>query len=73
MDKWLQEAEKQASNQSSCQNLEFREKLFQQFMSKNPLWDFHCITQEEYLQKTKSEKEQLLSSYYAQLKNNEKH
>ena len=73
MDKWLQEAEKQASNQSSCQNLEFQEKLFQQFMSKNPLWDFHCITQEEYLQKTKSEKEQLPSSYYVQLKNSKKH
>ena len=41
-------------------------------MSKNPLWDFHCITQEEYLQKTKSEKEQLLSSYYVQMKNGEK-
>ena len=51
MDKWLQEAEKQASNQSSCQNLEFREKLFQQFMSKNPLWDFHCITQESIFKK----------------------
>ena len=73
MHKLLQEAEKQASNQSLCQNLEFDEKLFQQFMSKNPLWDFHCITQEEYLQKTKSEKEQLLSSYYVQMKNSEKH
>ena len=38
-------------------------------MSKNPLWDFHCIMQEEYLQKTKSEKEQFLSSYYVQMKN----
>ena len=41
-------------------------------MSKNPFWDFHCITQEDYLQKTKSEKEQLLSSYYVQMKNGEK-
>ena len=73
MHKLLREAEKQASKQSSCQNLEFDEKLFQQFISKNPLWDFHCITQEEYLQKTKSEKEQLLSSYYVQMKNSEKH
>ena len=74
MDKLLEVAEKWASNQtSSCQNLEFDEKLFQQFMSKNPLWDFHCITQEEYLQKSKFEKKQLLSSYYLQMKNGEKH
>ena len=72
MDKLLQVAEKQASNQSSCQTLEFDEKLFQKFMSKNTLWDFNCMTQEEYLQKTKSEKEQLLSSYYVQIKNSEK-
>ena len=58
---------------TSCQNLEFDEKLFQQFMSKNSLWDFHCITQEEYLQKCKFEKEQLLSSYYLQMKNGEEH
>ena len=42
-------------------------------MSKNPLWDFHCITQEKYLQKSKFEKKQLLSSYYLQMKNGEKH
>ena len=37
MDKLLQAAEKQASNQTSCQNLEFDERSFLQFMSKNPL------------------------------------
>ena len=42
-------------------------------MSKNPLWDFHRITQEEYLQKSEFEKEQLLSSYYLQMKTGEKH
>ena len=31
------------------------------------------MTQEEYLQKTKSEKEQLLSSYYNHMENSEKH
>ena len=39
MDTLLQAAEKQASNQTSCQNLEFDEKFFQQFMSKNLLWE----------------------------------
>ena len=73
MDKLLQVADKQAYNQTSSQNFEFDENLFQQFVCKNPLWDYHCMTQEEYLQKTKSEKEQLLSTYYINMKNGEKH
>ena len=73
MDKLLQVANKQPYNQTSSQNFEFDENLFQQFMSKNPLWDYHCMAQEEYLQKTKSEKEQLLSTYYLHMKNGEKH
>ena len=73
MDKLLKVADKQAYNQTSSQNFEFDENLFQQFMSKNSLWDYHCMTQEEYLQQTKSEKEQLLSSYYNHMENSEKH
>ena len=73
MDKLLKVADKQAYNQTSSQNFEFDENLFQQFMSKNSLQDYHCMTQEEYLQKTKSEKEQLLSSYYNHMENSEKH
>ena len=73
MDKLLQVAEKQAYNQRSSQNFEFDENLFQPFMSKNPLQDYHCMTQEEHLQKTKSENEQLLSTYYINMKNGEKH
>ena len=42
-------------------------------MSMNPLWDYHCITQEDYLQKIKSEKHELLSTYYINMKNGEKH
>ena len=73
MDKLLQVADKQTYNQTSSQNFEFDENLFQQFISKNSLWDYHCMAQEEYLQKTKSEKEQLLSTYYLHMKNGEKH
>ena len=72
MDKLLQVADKQTYNQTSSQNFEFDENLFQQFISKNSLWDYHCMAQEEYLQKTKSEKEQLLSTYYLHM-NGEKH
>ena len=73
MDKLLQVADKQAYNQTSSQNVEFDENVFQQFMCKNPLWDYHCITQVEFLQKTKSDKERLLSTYYIHMKNGEKH
>ena len=73
MDKLLQVADKQAYNQTSSQNFEFDENLFQQFMCKNLLWDYHCMIQEEYLQKTKSEKEQVFSKYYNHMKNGEKH
>ena len=40
MDKLLQVADKQAYNQTSSQNFEFDENVFQQFMCKNPLWDY---------------------------------
>ena len=42
MDKMLYVADKQAYNQTSSQNFKFDENLFEQFMSKNPLWDYHC-------------------------------
>ena len=73
MDKLLQVTDKQANNQRWRQNLEFEENRFQQFMPKNLLWDYHCMAQEEYLQKTKFEKEQLLSTYYLHIKSGEKH
>ena len=73
MDKLLQVTDKQANNQRWRQNLEFEANRFQQFMPKNLLWDYHCMAQEEYLQKTKFEKEQLLSTYYLHIKNGEKH
>ena len=51
MDKLMKVADKQAYNQTSSQNFEFDENLFQQFMSKNSLWDYHCMTQEEIFRK----------------------
>ena len=33
-------------------------------MIKNPVWDFHCISRDEYLRKSKAEKEQLVLQYY---------
>ena len=32
-------------------------------MLKNPVWDFHCISRDEYLQRIKVDNEQLLKHY----------
>ena len=33
-------------------------------MLKNLAWDFHCISRNEYLQRSMADKEQLLLKYY---------
>ena len=38
----------------------FDENLFQQFMRKNPVWNFYAISRDNYLCKSKADKEQLL-------------
>ena len=42
----LEVADQQASSATSI--VEFDEKLFQQFMTKNPVWDFHSISRDDY-------------------------
>ena len=51
----------------------FDEGLFQQFMKKkkNPFWDFHSLTREQYLSKNKDQKIDLMNSYYSSMKNGE--
>ena len=66
MDKLFEIADKQAS--SSMTIVDFDENLFQQFMSKNPVWDFHAISRDDYLRKSKAVKAQLLLIYYKQMK-----
>ena len=65
MDKLLEVVDKQAS--SSMTVADFDENLFQQFISKNPVWDFHAISRDDYLRKGKAVKAQLLN-YYNQMK-----
>ena len=57
MDKLLLAADKQANNVACVQTLDVGKNLFQQFMPVNPLYEYHCTTQEEYLQNRKSDKE----------------
>ena len=62
-------ADLQASQSNSATSAaDFDENLFQQFMLKNPVWDFHCISRDEYLQRSRVDKEQLLLKYYNQMK-----
>ena len=69
MDKLLDVADRQASlSKSASSAADFDENLFQQFTLKNPVWDFHCISKDEYLRRSKADKEQLLLKYYNQMK-----
>ena len=71
MEKLLEGADKQASLVSTVPLVEFDEKIFQEFMLKNPVWDFHGVSREEYLHKSKTEKEQLALGYYNSIVNGE--
>ena len=51
-------ADLQASQSNSATSAaDFDEDIFQQFMLKNPVWDFHCISRDEYLQRSRADKE----------------
>ena len=43
---------------------QINEGVFKEFISKNPVWDFHNISSEEYIAKSNSEKESLIVKYY---------
>ena len=51
MEKLLEAAAKQASLVSTVPLVEFDEKNLQQFMLKNPVWDFYGVSREDYLTK----------------------
>ena len=57
-----------SQSNSATSAADFDEDIFQQFMLKNPVWDFHCISRDEYLQRSRADKEQLLLKYYNQMK-----
>ena len=65
MDKLLeavdQEAPLAASTAAAEEQLD--EALFQQFMSKNPAWDFHLLSKEQYMAKGWDYKLALIRQY----------
>ena len=65
MDKLMEVADLQASQSNSPTSAaDFDENSFQQFMFKNLVWDFYGTSRDEYLQRSKVDKEQLLLNYY---------
>ena len=70
MDKLLKVADLQASQSNSAIS-DFDENLFQQFMLKNPVLDFHGVSRDEYLRTSKSDKEKRLLQYYNNMQKGE--
>ena len=64
MDKLLESADHQASSAVAAAEEQFDERLFQQFMEKNPIWDFHSLSKEKYVSKGREEKLSLIKKYY---------
>lgn len=56
---------------SSTHEDKIDEQLFQRFMLKNPIWDFHSLTREQYLALSKENKVELIKSYDNSMKNGE--
>ena len=46
---------------------QINEDLFKEFLSKNPVCDFHNISREEYIAKSNSGKESLIIKYYNEM------
>lgn len=44
------------------------ESVFLEFMNKVPIWDFYCVTKQEYLKMAEEEKKQKISQYYSAMK-----
>ena len=71
MDKLLESADQKASSTVAAAEEQFDERLFQQFMEKNPIWDFQSLNQEEYVAKGRDHKLALIRKYYYDMKNGE--
>ena len=73
MDKLLESVDQQVSSAVAGAAVEeqFDEGLFHQFMAKNPIWDFHSLSREQYVAKSRDEKLALMKKYYYDMKNGE--
>ena len=74
MEKLLEVVDQQASLVAvgTAAEEQFDEGLFQQFMAKDPVWDFHLLSKEQYMAKSKEEKLSLIRQYYYEMENGER-
>ena len=66
MEKFLEMVD-QTTEVSNTEQMD--ENLFQEFLSKNWVWDFHNMTRDEYTTKSNNEKELLVLKYYNEMVN----
>ena len=46
----------------------FDESTFLEFMKKVPIWEFFCVTKQDYLKMAEQDKRQKISQYYSAMK-----
>ena len=51
---------------------QFDDRQFQQFVARNPVWDFHSLSKEQNMAKGKEEKLSHIGKYYYEMKNGER-
>ena len=71
MDKLLESVSQQASSTVTVAEGQFDERLFQQFVEKHLIWDFHSLDKEEYVAKGRDDKLALMRKCYYDMKNGE--
>lgn len=65
MDKILELADQRTAAAAATQEMD--DNLIAEFLTKNSVWDFHNMTRDEYNDKTTSEKQLLMFSYYNEM------
>ena len=65
----LKAVDKQASLVSTVPLVECDQEILEQFMLKNPVWDLHGVSREDYLAKSKAERAQLILTDYNSMVN----
>ena len=58
---------KASENFEQVNNIEetLDESLFLEYMRKVPIWDFFCVSKQEYLKMAEEEKKKKISQYYS--------
>ena len=61
---------KASENFEQVNNIEetLDESLFLEYMRKVPIWDFFCVSKQEYLKMAEEEKKKKISHYYSAMK-----